>query len=219
MKISTETKEYRDNLLTRHIAYSTGILHLGAHLGQEAARYHQLGKPVVWVEANPSIFRELIKRLEVFPNQKAHCALLDRENGLQRKFKISNNMRGVSSSIFDFDEYGNGQNTLWPDLHLQMISEVILTTTNLDTLLNNSSIKYQDFDFWVIDLQGAELLALQGAEQTLKSCNSLCVEISEVPVYCGGVLWKELHPWLEQRGFTPLWSPEIAHDNILFIRK
>lgn len=219
MKISDETQKMRETLLGQYLTRANGILHLGAHLGHEAAKYQKLDKPVIWVEAIPSVCADLTQKLSVFNNQRAFCALLDREDGLQRTFRISNNHGGVSSSIFDFDDYGNGDHSLWPDLDLKMVSELTLPTIRIDTLLSANNVNSAEFDFWVVDLQGAELLALHGAEQALANCNVMLIEVSEVEVYKGGVLWEELQQWLRTKGFTPIWLPEIPHDDILFVHE
>lgn len=218
MKLNQNTISSRQSLLREAIFNASGILHLGAHLGQEAAKYAQLKKPILWVEAIPAVCAELIKRLVSYPEQNAFCALLDRVDGLQRTFKISNNMGGVSSSIFDFDEYGDGDKSLWPDLQLKMIDQIILPTVKLDTLLAANAVNAADYDFWVVDLQGAELLALQGSEQSLMHCQGLYVEVSKVPVYNGGVLWGELSQYLSSKGFSARWQPELGHDDVLFLR-
>lgn len=219
MKLSEQSRKYRETLLDQYYTRAKGILHLGAHLGQESSKYQQFNKPVVWVEAIPAVCSELTKKLSAFPNQHAFCALLDKVDGLQRTFKISNNMGGVSSSMFDFGDFGNGQRALWPDEDLRMVSELTLPTICLDTLLCANSICSAQFDFWIVDLQGAELLALQGAEKSLATCNAILVEVSEVEVYKGGVLWNELQQWLRDKGFFPMWLPEIPHDDVLFVNE
>ncbi len=89
------TKDSWD-LLRQVYKSSKGILHLGAHKGQEAANYLSLKKPVVWVEAMPDVYQELKQYLVAFPNQKGFCALLGDCNGKQNTFYISNNSGGVS---------------------------------------------------------------------------------------------------------------------------
>ena len=48
------------------ILNSNGILHIGAHRGSERFVYDHLGKPVVWIEANPYIFDEQQLNLNEF---------------------------------------------------------------------------------------------------------------------------------------------------------
>lgn len=220
MKALSENSYYnRKSLISQQIMMSSGILHLGAHLGQEAQTYADADKPVVWVEAMPDIHNALTKRLENFPNQRALCALLGNEDGLDKTFHVSNNGKGQSSSIFCFGEYGNGDSTLWPELDLDMVETLNLKTVRLDKLLVENRIEPRSFDFWIVDLQGAELIALQGAGDYLSDCRALLVEVSEVDVYKGGVRWHELRPFIEAAGFNILWEPELPHDDVLFVRK
>jgi FkbM family methyltransferase len=201
-----------------HLGRATGVLHLGAHLGQEAGAYSVKKKPVIWVEAIPSIYSRLCKKISTIPNQSAFCALLTDRDGGEYTFHISNNDEGVSSSIYEFGKYGNGEASLWPDLDLKMTGHITLSSVRLDTLLKENNVNPSEYDMWVMDLQGAELLALKGAGHLLAYCRSLYVEVSLVEVYRGGAMWRELEGFLSGRGFTPLWQPIWHHDEVLFVR-
>ncbi len=195
-----------------------GVLHLGAHLGQESDSYAAMSLPVIWVEALPHIYERLQQRLQAFPDQSALCAVLGDEDGKQVKFNVSNNWEGVSSSIFDFGPYGSGEQSLWPEIGLTMVESQMLQMKTLDQLAASARVDLSQFDFWVLDLQGAELLALKGATNSLRHCKSMLVEISQQCVYEGGVLWSELNRHILAAGFRPLWNPEKIHDEVLFIR-
>jgi FkbM family methyltransferase len=52
-----------------------------------------------------------------------------------------------------------------------------------------------------MDLQGAELLALQSMGDFLKGVEYMCVEVSYKPIYSGQVLFPELNAFLEAAGF------------------
>ena len=56
---------------------------------------------------------------------------------------------------------------------IKMIKTKQIKTCRLDTLIRKNDIKIDDYNFWVIDLQGSELLALQGLELYYKNV-SLC---------------------------------------------
>lgn len=219
MKLSEEILSERQSLLLQYIVRSTGIMHLGAHRGQEASKYSNLNKDVIWVEAMPDMHALLSKNIEKFANQQAFCALLLDSDGKQQTFNISNNNSGVSSSIFDFGDFGDGKNTLWPDLGLKMVNQITLPSVTLDTLLSANDIQAKYFDYWVVDLQGAELLALKGAKNSLKSCKALYVEVSEVEVYKEAVQFEDLKKFLGQNGFIPLWDIALPHDDILFVKR
>lgn len=213
-----ESARIRAALFQQYLHRAKGVLHLGAHLGHEAIHYAAQKKPVMWVEALPHIHSRLAKNLEKYPDQQAFCALLGDRNGMQKTFYISNNAEGVSSSMFQFGDYGNGDKTLWPELNLSMVDGITLPMIRLDTLMQGNAVDAAKYDLWVVDLQGAELLALQGAGNLLQGCLALYVEVSTVEVYQCGVLWQQLQQWLIEAGFRPLWQPEKPHDDVLFVR-
>lgn len=199
-------------------AKASGILHLGAHTGQEREIYRELGKPVIWVEANPKVFPVLQSNIASMPSQSAHCALLGDVDGREQTFHISNNFDGVSSSIYPFGEHAVGEKSLWPKLDLQMVTTLTLPMVRLDTLLAANHVDMAAHDFWVLDLQGAELKALAGAKNSLQHCRYLLAEVSEKEVYQGGPLYADLKRFLVDQGFSPAWEPHLPHDDVLFVK-
>lgn len=216
--LSKETKEMRLAKLDERQRLAKGVLHLGAHLGQESGSYAAASLPVLWVEALPHIYARLQQRLLAYPDQRALCAVLGDEDGKLVKFNVSNNWEGVSSSLFPFGPYGSGEHSLWPEIGLTMIDSQTLPMTTLDRLAVSARVDLSQFDYWVLDLQGAEMLALKGAEDSLRYCTSMLVEISQQCVYEGGVLWTDLNRHILAKGFRPLWNPEKIHDEVLFVR-
>jgi FkbM family methyltransferase len=204
--------------IREHQARATGILHLGAHTGQEREVYRELGKPVVWVEANPEIFPVLQSNITSIPHHSALCALLGDTDGKEQTFHISNNFEGVSSSVFPFGEYAAGERSLWPELDLKMVSTMTLPMVRLDTLLSANNLDARDYNFWVLDLQGAEMLALAGAGQSLLHCRCLLAEVSEKEVYRGGADYQDLQRHLATAGLFPAWEPHLPHDDVLFVK-
>jgi FkbM family methyltransferase len=204
--------------IREHQARASGILHLGAHTGQEREVYLELAKPVVWVEANPEIFPLLQGNIASTPHHSALCALLGDADGKEQTFHISNNFDGVSSSVFPFGEYAAGDKSLWPELDPKMVSTITLSTVRLDTLLAANKLDPQDYNFCVLDLQGAETLTLAAAGQSLIHCRTVLAEVSEKEVYRGGADYEELRAGLAAAGFAPLWEPHLLHDDFLFVK-
>ena len=209
---------FRCSKIHEHQMAATGILHLGAHMGQERETYRALGKPVVWVEANPEVFVLLNNNIAQIPGQKALCALLGETDGRPQSFHISNNTEGVSSSIFPFGDYAAGEKSLWPELDLQMVATLTLPEVRLDTLLGSNGIRPEEYNFWGLDLQGSEVHALAGAEKSLAHCRALLAEVSEVEIYRGAPLYQDLKSHLASAGFSPAWEPHLPHDDVLFVR-
>jgi FkbM family methyltransferase len=196
---------------------SKGVLHLGAHKGTEAEVYNWFGKKVIWFEALPFIYDQLKENIQVYSNQSCFCALLGNEDGVKKNFYISNN-DSASSSLFNFSK-----NTLngkyFTNRVLEMKKKISLPMKKLDTILKDQKISANEYDHWVIDLQGAELLALKGSENSLQYCKSMSVEVSTVDIYDGGVMWEELRLWLEKKNFFPNTKPEKSHTDVLFVKK
>lgn len=212
--LDADTRRHRGALIDEQQRSAAGVLHLGAHTGQERDSYAHKRLPVVWVEAHPVIYRRLQSNIEAFSEQRALCGLLADVDGRKVDFGRSANVDGESSSIYRF---GTKAHALWPDQDLEMIERLPLRTITLDSLLAEHGIAAAGYDFWVMDLQGAELLALRGAQESLRACRALLVEVSTVEVYRGGAQWPELRDHLQERGFAPAWAPDRPHDDILFL--
>jgi hypothetical protein len=86
--------------LIKAIGDCSGILHFGAHRGDEASIYQWFGKKTIWFEANPKIFEDLKINLLKYSFQKAYCELLTDKDNEDYLFNISSN-DGASSSIFE----------------------------------------------------------------------------------------------------------------------
>ena len=99
-----------------------------------------------------------------------------------------------------------------------MIKSIKLKSITLDTLLKNENISSKDYDHWVLDIQGAELLALKGSEESLRNCKSLHIEVSKKQFYDNGNLWLEIKEWLNERGFQNYNEPRMDEEDILFVR-
>lgn len=212
-------KNDRFAYLDQYLRISKGIMHLGAHLGQEAEYYSSLDKPILWIEAIPNIYARLIENIKNFNNQTALNALLTDKDNILHTFNISNYLDGVSSSIFEFGKYSEGEKSLWPKHKLHMVDKIDLLSVRLDTLLEANKIDVSRYNFWIVDLQGAELLALKGAERSLKNCDMLYTEVSLDEVYKDGVLYPELVSFLSSQNFIPAFEPTKIHDDVLFIKR
>lgn len=189
---------------------SNGVIHMGAHRGGEAPVYDWFQKKTIWIEANPKIIPDLKDNVYQFPFQKVIQALLSDKDGDYIDFYISSN-DSASSSIFEFGKKSIEQN-------LKMVSKIKLRSCKLDTIVKNEPIEILDYDFWVIDLQGAELLALKGAMESLRKCKSILVEVSKNEYYKNAVNWEELKKFLNQNDFIQQWEPIEAHSDVLFIK-
>ena len=206
-----------DDDVLKSINNSTGIVHLGAHRGLEAEVYNWFGKNVIWVEALPKLYNQLSENLYFYKNQLAFQALLTDEDDKDTNFYVSN-YDSACSSIYEFTE-NIKSSEIWSDRNHKMIDTLNLKSKKLDTLFDKENIDPKQYNDWILDLQGAELLALKGAEKSLESCKSIYIEVSEKKFYTEGVLWDELKEWLISKNFYPTRNPVNDEEDILFIKK
>lgn len=203
------TNQAPNEEVIKNIHKCRGIIHMGAHRGTEAAVYDWLNKKTLWIEADPEIFIDLKINISQFINQRAFNTVLYNKNDALIDFFISDN-DGASSSLFKFGEKSRD---------LKMINKKKLKTTTLDSLLKKNLIDPQEYNFWVIDLQGAEFLALEGAKNSLKFCDSILIEISKDEHYINGAKWLDIKKFLNDNNFYNSIEPQKPHQDVLFLKK
>lgn len=198
------------------------MIHVGAHEGQERDFYEEQGyRDVVWIEGSPTVYARLAENIaeqnrkhEKSPHPARHravCALLtDRDDDEVELLEFCN--QGGSSSIFASTENCHKR---WPDVFETGRTEKLRTQT-LDRLASDMGMPNPDV--LVVDVQGAELLVLRGAEQVLSQCKAVVSEISTVPYYDGGALYPEVLEFLAAHGFVPMMMPR-RHGDLLFLRR
>ena len=76
-----------------------------------------------------------------------------------------------------------------------------------------------NYDHWVIDVQGAELMVLEGAGQLISVCKTIFIECSLTEFYEGGAMWNQIIEFLNRNGFKYfLLPPNISHLNVIFFK-
>lgn len=180
-------KEFKD--VVKNINPLT-ILHVGAHLAEEAKFYDELkASNVVWVEANPNLLAGLAANLKGRTNQSAIQSLLSDEVGGRVKFHISNN--GQSSSMLNLKEH------LKKHPEVRYIEDITLKTETIDSLWEGSA----EFTVWNLDVQGAEMRVIKGGLRTLRKCQVLYTEVNFIEMYEGCCLFTEFQAELNKLGF------------------
>ncbi|MBW4453808.1 MAG: hypothetical protein KME55_14450 [Nostoc indistinguendum CM1-VF10] len=60
-----------------------GVIHIGAHEGQELSDYLAMGiEKILYIEANPIVFERLQNKVANYPNVQAICCAISNENGI-----------------------------------------------------------------------------------------------------------------------------------------
>ncbi len=183
-----------DQLFPRHRVCAQVAVHLGAHYGEEAPFYHGNGvRKVIWVEALPECFEELVRRVSgKFPQDEFYQACLSNVDRKPVTFNVANN-EGQSSSFLEFGTHTKEHPTV------KFTRKVEMLTIRADSFLGDIGIPYGSF--LNLDLQGAELLALEGLGALLNSFSYVYCEVNERELYKGCALVGEIDAYLGGFGF------------------
>lgn len=166
-----------------------GVLHIGAHKGDEADAYHEIGiKKATFIEPIKENYMELIKRLHKYPNYQALQVAAGDQNLETFMFLASNDLQ--SSSLLE------------PADHLEQNPEITFNSTEKVKMRRVDSLEISnELNYWVIDVQGFELSVLRGAGTKLENCDYAFVELNRANVYHGCVKFQELDEFLISKGF------------------
>ena len=175
------------------------VLHGGAHLAEELDLYTECDfSPggIVWVEANPTLAGELRNRFKGSTNSVINAALWSK-----------------SDLILDFHQTSNSQSSSLLKLgsHLENFPDIVETgTIKVKTWrIDELSPELLGVDFINLDIQGAELEAIKGAENILNQIKWIYTEVNRSDVYLGCAKIWEIDEFLKGFGFNRIatrWS-------------
>jgi len=184
-----------------------GVIHIGAHFGEEALMYAKGDLKVLWIEANPDCMPTLKKNLKGFEVQKAVCALVGGKSISKQVFFISNN-NAASSSILPFDEH----TIIWPEV--KMVQQMILNQKTLNQVIKEEGLLTEDYDTLVMDVQGAELEILHGIPDIQQQFNRIELEAADFSAYRGGPVREQISKFLKCKGFKEIDALQFATDGL-----
>lgn len=180
-----------EHLKNKYNMQVTGILHIGAHYGEEYDEYERLfgTVPIVMWEASPANFNILKSKL----SGKNNVTLINKGVGsfeCEVPFYIETANTGQSNSV------------LKPKVHAEQYPGIIFDEI--------SKIKVYPLDKWEpgeaynfinIDIQGFELHAFMGAKKTLRNVNYIMTEINRAELYENCATVEEIDWYLSRFGF------------------
>ncbi|MBL4697494.1 MAG: FkbM family methyltransferase [Phycisphaerales bacterium] len=147
---------------------------------------------ILLIEANPTIADQLQKRFAMTEQVTVVNAAVSDTEGMCR-FNIATG-DGQSSSILD------------PTMHkkiykgIQFKETIEVRASTLDTLVRESGFDPAQFNMIVLDIQGAEIMALRGATKQLKHIDAVLSEFSNVELYKDSGTGTDLRALLEGHG-------------------
>ncbi len=186
-----------------------GVIHIGAHFGEEFKTYKDL-------KINNLIFFEPISY--TFERLKNTVG----DDGILFNTALGN-FTGQVEMYVETANQGQSSSILKPDKHLQQYPHIKFNSTeivNIDKLDN--FIEYKDnYNFINIDVQGYEMEVFKGGEEFLKNIDYVMTEVNRDEVYKDCAKVDEIDSFLSQFGFKRVettWDGGIWGDGF-YIKK
>lgn len=188
-----------------------GALHIGAHDCEEMSFYNCMNiseNSIIWIDALQHKVDEAQKR--GVPNV-FHAVITDKDDQIVT-FHVSNN--GQSSSVLEFGTHAD----MYPDIHYTHAFQA--TTTTIDTFFNKHTLDPSKYDFWNFDIQGAEMLALQGGSHAIQYAKAIYLEVNIDELYKGCARLHEVDTFLHNHGFhrVTIEMTEMGWGDALYLR-
>jgi FkbM family methyltransferase len=195
------------DIVKRYGIKLNGILHVGAHTGEENDAYLAEGVPqrdIYWIEAIPELVTKLAQRV---PNV-IQAVVSDTVGPVT--FNITNFL--ASSSILDLKDH------LYEHPGIDTVKKIQTTSTTLDTIVDTYGIRA---NFLNMDIQGAELKCLKGFERNIDMVDVVYTEVNIKELYAGCALLHELDDWLNRHGFERKETSITSHGwgDAVYIRR
>lgn len=201
-----------DYLISKNIK---NVLHVGADRGGELPQYQRIGaKKVVWIEANPEVYNELLENLQIMNITEVESLpfnqLVSDQDDVETEFNLYYGWdaghlvgnKGMSSIL-------KAKNSWWGSDCYR--GSVQLNSLTLDTFLDRNNLGY-DFDLLNMDTQGAELMISKGATKVLENVRYINSEVTFYNAsYHKNPLFGELSEYFAQFGFKHI-QTELSDD-------
>lgn len=178
-----------DNLTEKYDLKIKGVLHIGAHIGQEYNTYQRLAiNNVMFFEPVSSTFQRL------------------KENVGDNAILVNTALGNIEGEIEMFTESineGQSNSVLQPEYHLvqhpniQFNGKEKVKITKLDNFIEDKD----KYNFINVDVQGYELEVFKGGSEYLKSIDYIMTEVNRAELYKCCAQIEELDNFLSCYGF------------------
>lgn len=178
-----------ENLYTKYKMQIKGVIHIGAHFGEEFNTYEKYNIPnIVMVEPQPREFQIL-------------------RNVCGDKAILFNNALGSTSGkseMYVALGAGSSSSLLKPKIHITQHPDIVFsdTTITVDVVrLDDLPIDKSLYNFINIDVQGFELEVFKGGKETLHGIDYIIAEVNRDELYENCAHVNELDSFLNEYNF------------------
>lgn len=194
---STAVKKYGMN--------PTGIINVGSHHAEEYEMLKSLGiNYFVMIEPCQkawNVLQEKFGKINADPTNSTTVSLFNRALA---------DYEGEAEMFTETINGGQSNSLLEPKKHLEQHPSIVFTgketvrVSRLDDLDLDFAFPRQYLNTLFMDVQGAEMLVLKGAIETLKQIQIIYTEVNRTNVYEGCALVNEIDEFLWDQGFEDL---------------
>ena len=172
----------------------SGVIHIGAHFGQEAKDYVDNGITEM------VFFEPLSENLEVLEHNLSYVA--NDANIMIYPVALGNEEKEVEMYVSNRDRMCSS--VLKPKVVLEQYPDITFDERETVEMmrLDDTDLEFDKFNFLNIDVQGYELEVLKGCEKTLKGIDYIYTEINNAEVYEDTPHVDELDKFLDPYGFV-----------------
>lgn len=192
------------------------IFEIGACEGEDSIKYSRL-----FPNSKIYAFEPLPKNIKLIENNLRDYSIsnvyyynkaLSSKEGYAEFFVSKGRPKDAEESDWD---YGNKSSSLLPPAeHINLVDfiefkeKIIVETTTLKSFCNTNNISV--IDFVHMDVQGAEIMVLEGAGDLIHSLKSIWLEVSKVQLYKNQPLVDEVNKFMTKHNFL-LVKEDIEH--------
>jgi FkbM family methyltransferase len=171
-----------------------GVIHIGANEGQEREHYKKYNvNKVLWIEADPNVFKKLKKNISKYKNHIAiNYLILDKSQKTQ--FNISN-AQGNASSVLNLLKHKE----MYPEI--KFIKKISIQGYTFALVIKREGINIKNYQALILDTQGSELMILQGANKLLNNFKYIKLECADFEIYKNSPSIKEISKYLKKFNF------------------
>lgn len=160
---------------------------------------------VVAFEANPHVLGRCYHNSEDHPNIEIVPKAVNDFNGICKFYPID-----IHRTVTTWEDGNPGASSLfrsngaYDSIEKYVQNELEVPCIRLDTLAKEHGVDHVDL-IWM-NLQGAELLALQSLGSLLKTVKAIHTKVEVNPMYEGQSLWKDVDAFFTSNGFKMIYG-------------
>ena len=199
------------NLFDKYKMNIKGIVHIGAHYGEEIQEYVDNGIQKI------TVFEPLSKNFDVLANR------MENVNADIQGHQVALGSKKVTAKMFVSSGDGQSSSILKPKQHLELHPDVSFSGTEEVEVYLIDEYDVGDSNVINIDVQGYELEVFKGGKKTLEKIDYIYCEVNRDEVYEGNAMVEDMDEFLDAYGFERVETkwPETYYTwgDALYIKK